>query len=61
MKNFIDEFKKGNAYDYISRNAFEYSKEDLKEIILNLLYVYVDDRDVVKNAKFILEMEERNL
>jgi hypothetical protein len=43
-KKFLKALKDGNGYDFIANNYFTFTKEELKDIILELLFnTNVDD------------------
>jgi hypothetical protein len=43
-KKFLKALKNGNGYDFIANNYFTFTKEELKDIILELLFnTNVDD------------------
>ncbi len=37
-KKFLKALKNGNGYDFIANNYFTFTKEELKDIILELLF-----------------------
>lgn len=44
-KNFIESVKKHIEYDFISKNYMDFTKTQLKDIILELLYAINTDSD----------------
>jgi hypothetical protein len=59
--NYVDEFinalREDMGYDYIANNAHKFSKEELKRIILELLYELTEThKPNIENA--IEELEE---
>ena len=54
IKDVIKEMKNGKGlYDLIANNYYKLSKEDLKEICLNAVYIADNDKEILK------EMESR--
>ena len=42
-QEIIQEIKKGKLYDYIANNFYKISKEDLRDLILEIIYmIYYD-------------------
>lgn len=42
-QEIIQAIKKGNLYDYIANNFYKISKEDLRDLILEIIYmIYYD-------------------
>lgn len=47
---FLQEFSKGKGYDFIANNYMDFTKSELKDIILELMY-NSDDRDTIEELK----------
>lgn len=63
LKWDIEEDKEG-LYSYIADNYFKMEKEELKEWVLNILYIYGHNQelnDKEKQIKVIDEMLERDV
>ncbi len=60
--NYVDEFinalKEDMGYDYIANNAHNFSKEELKRIILELLYELTNETHKPNIENVIEELEE---
>lgn len=60
--NYIDEFinalREDMGYDYIANNAHKFSKEELKRIILELLYELTNETHKPNIENAIEELEE---
>lgn len=57
MDEFINALREDMGYDYIANNAHHFSKEELKRIILELLYELTEShRPNIENV--IEELEE---
>jgi hypothetical protein len=57
MDEFINALREDMGYDYIANNAHKFSKEELKRIILELLYELTEThKPNIENA--IEELEE---
>lgn len=57
MKDFIDVLKTNpdNAYDFICNNYYKMSKEELKDIVKELLYSVYDNVIVTKEYNKIMD------
>lgn len=47
-KKFLKALKDGNGYDFIANNYFTFTKEELKDIILELLFNTNVDETIVE-------------
>ena len=60
--NYVDEFinalREDMGYDYIANNAQNFSKEELKRIILELLYELTNESHKPNIENVIEELEE---
>ena len=61
MEKFIKALEEDKAYDYISNYYNNYTKEELKDIILELLYgIYTNDTDYMQTySNIVEEIKER--
>lgn len=57
QKEFIEAALKDSAYDYIAANYCSMKKEDLKDIILELIWALDYDEDYIDNLKELWGME----
>lgn len=48
----IQAIKKGKLYDYIANNFYKISKEDLRDLILEIIYMIYYDRNCKKIADY---------
>ena len=56
MEKFIKALKQDRAYEYISNYYNNYTKEELKNIILELLYgIFTNDTDYMQTYENIVE------
>ena len=57
MKEFIEVLKNNpnGAYDYISNNYFEMSKDELKDIVKELLYAVYDNVTEEEHDKILMD------
>lgn len=55
MKEFIEVLKNNpnRAYDFICNNYYKMSKEELKDIVKELLYAVHDNTDKVEHNKIL--------
>lgn len=55
MKNFLENYhlKNMGLYDFISKN--EFSKEELKELLLSFIFYYEDDEKIQEVLKDTIE------
>ena len=44
-EELLRNIRKGYLYDYIAEHYYEMSKEQLKELILNIYYIAVEGKD----------------
>ena len=58
MDEFINALKEDRGYDYIANNAHNFSKEELKRIILELLYELINETHKPNIENAIEELEE---
>lgn len=60
MKDFIEVLKTNpnNAYDFICNNYYKMSKEELKDIVKELLYAVYDNVDKVEHNKILADTAE---
>lgn len=60
--NYIDEFinalREDMGYDYIANNAHRFTKEELKRIILELLYELTNESHKSRIENVIEELED---
>lgn len=56
MEKFIKALEQDKAYDYIANNYYNYTKDELKDIILELLYgIYTNDTNYMQTYESIVE------
>jgi hypothetical protein len=58
MDEFINALREDMGYDYIANNAHKFSKEELKRIILELLYELTNETHKPNIENAIEELEE---
>ena len=58
MKEFIEVLKNNpnGAYDYISNNYFEMSKDELKDIVKELLYAVYDNVTEEEHDEILMDV-----
>ena len=56
MEKFIKALEQDKAYDYIANNYCNYTQDELKDIILELLYgIYTNDTNYMQTYESIIE------
>lgn len=58
IKDIIKEMRSGKGlYDLVANNYYKLSKEDLKEICLNAIYVADDDKTILEEMESRIESD----
>ena len=61
LKKFLEEFKQGTAFDFIKNEGHNFNKQELIDIIAELVYAIDDSSLLDIEKKEIMDIFEDNL
>lgn len=60
VEEIIEAIENDTLYDFVANNYYAMGHEELKEVLLNVIYVYMNANET-KKAQLIQEIKERML